>query len=123
MAQADDQKQAQRLFVRAAATDDQQAEACLAGVQVYIDLVDRCAPPMQVVRCQHRSETIQSSGCDIDLWLQAVPLAQTWRTTYLLIVYRPRAAVAPLLVDKVVNKALQEVCLTIFLVSTQVNFV
>ena len=31
MTQAEEQKLAQRLFVRAAATNDQQAEACLAG--------------------------------------------------------------------------------------------
>ena len=37
MRQAEEQKSAQRLFVRAAAANDQQAEACLAGKHTYID--------------------------------------------------------------------------------------
>lgn len=40
MTQAEEQKLAQRLFVRAAATNDQQAEACLAGSNVSTNLED-----------------------------------------------------------------------------------
>ncbi|KAL0055928.1 hypothetical protein WJX82_005812 [Trebouxia sp. C0006] len=40
MTQIEEQKSAQRLFVRAAATNDQQAEACLAGSTVSTNLED-----------------------------------------------------------------------------------
>jgi len=121
MTQIEEQKSAQRLFVRAAATNDQQAEACLAGRHTWTDLpkATRSISFVPGTACKaHRHGVLHVFGHECHIALQAALSAQTWRTTYPLTLCPLQAADALSSVDKAVSRALREVCIMLCLVTT-----
>ena len=115
MAQSDEQRSAQRLFVRAAATDDQQAEACLAGAERLL-ILRKSARPASL---RHVAEgvicfdTLRSKLTSAATLLQAAQSAQLWKKVCLRTLCQHLPAAARSLASREVNKTskYQQACL------------